>query len=64
MKHFEFKAFAVHNEVDLNKIAVSCGIPKKYTWEEPLILDHHLLANILGGSLKPTARSLFSLSAV
>lgn len=48
MKHFEFKAFAVLNEIDLNKIAVNCGIPKKYTWEEPLILDHKLLGNILG----------------
>ncbi|NMA35185.1 MAG: RMD1 family protein [Clostridiaceae bacterium] len=58
MKHFEFKAFAVHNEVDLNKIAVSCGIPKKYTWEEPLILDHHLLANILGGEFEADGKVL------
>ncbi len=47
MKHFEIKAYSVFNEIDLNKIAVSCGIPKKYTWEEPLILDHQLLWNIL-----------------
>ncbi len=47
MKHLEFKAFAVLNEIDLNKIAVSCGIPKKYTWEEPLILSHKHLQEIL-----------------
>ena len=48
MIHFEFKAYAVLNEIDLNKIAVSCGIPKKYTWEEPLILHDGLLQKILG----------------
>ncbi len=48
MQHYEFKAFAVLNELDLNKIAVSCGIPKKYTWEEPLILDRRHLKEILG----------------
>lgn len=48
MKHFEFKAFAVLNEIDLNQIAESCGIRKKFTWEEPLILGHDLLSNILG----------------
>jgi hypothetical protein len=42
MIHFEFKAYSVLNEIDLNKIAVSCGIPKKYTWEEPLILHNGL----------------------
>lgn len=48
MTHFEFKAYSVLNEIDLNKIAVSCGIPKKYTWEEPLILHDRLLGKILG----------------
>lgn len=48
MTNFHFKAFAVINEIDLNKIAVKCGIPKKYTWEEPLILQGELLKLILG----------------
>lgn len=48
MTHFELKAYAVINEVDLNKIAVSCGIPKKYTWEEPLVLHQDLLQLITG----------------
>jgi required for meiotic nuclear division protein 1 len=36
-----FKAYAVANKIDLNKIAVACNIRKKYTWEEPLILRSH-----------------------
>ena len=47
MNNFLFKAYAVINEIDLNKIAVQCGIPKKYTWEEPLILQGEKLQLIL-----------------
>ncbi len=56
MIHFEFKAYSVLNEIDLNKIAVSCGIPKKYTWEEPLILHDGLLQKILGKNFKEGCR--------
>ena len=56
MIHFEFKAYSVLNEIDLNKIAVSCGIPKKYTWEEPLILHDGLLAKILGRDFEEGSR--------
>ncbi|WP_066318826.1 RMD1 family protein [Bacillus sp. FJAT-29814] len=48
MKAMTFKAFAVVNEIDLNKIAIHCGIPKKFTWEEPLILRGSVLESILG----------------
>lgn len=48
MSNFQLKAYAVLNEIDLNKIAVSCNIPKKYTWEEPLVLRQELLETILG----------------
>jgi len=48
MKNYHFKAYAVINEIDLNKIAVKCGIPKKYTWEEPLVLQGELLQQIFG----------------
>lgn len=44
----KFKAYAVTNEIDLNIIAAQCNIPKKYTWEEPLILHGDTLAAILG----------------
>lgn len=47
MINLKFKAYAVTNEIDLNSIAVKCGIPKKYTWEEPLVLRGELLSSIL-----------------
>lgn len=47
MKPITFKAFAITNEIDLNKIAIHCGIPKKFTWEEPLILKGNVLHSIL-----------------
>jgi uncharacterized Rmd1/YagE family protein len=48
MTNLQFQAYAVTNEINLNQIAVNCGIPKKYTWEEPLILQYELLGSILG----------------
>ena len=47
MKEITFKAFAITNEIDLNKIAIYCGIPKKFTWEEPVTLKEDSLKNIL-----------------
>ncbi|NHM31471.1 RMD1 family protein [Neobacillus terrae] len=47
MKEITFKAFAITNEIDLNKIAIQCGIPKKFTWEEPLTLKEDNLKTIL-----------------
>jgi required for meiotic nuclear division protein 1 len=46
-----FKAYAIINEIDLNKIALQCGIPKKFTWEQPLVLKGDILSNILGKPL-------------
>lgn len=43
-----FLAYAVAPEIELNKMATECGIPKKYTWEEPLVLQDESLATILG----------------
>ncbi|SFB09269.1 MULTISPECIES: RMD1 family protein [unclassified Bacillus (in: firmicutes)] len=47
MKAITFKAFAITNEIDLNKIAIHCGIPKKFTWEQPLILKGDILNSII-----------------
>ncbi|NIK69382.1 MULTISPECIES: RMD1 family protein [unclassified Paenibacillus] len=47
MKEMTFKAYAITNEIDLNQIAIHCGIPKKYTWEQPLMLKGDILASIL-----------------
>ncbi|PLS01827.1 RMD1 family protein [Neobacillus cucumis] len=48
MMDISFKAMAITNEMDLNKIALQCGIPKKFTWEEPLILKGSILQAIIG----------------
>ncbi|MFJ5714723.1 RMD1 family protein [Neobacillus sp. NPDC093127] len=47
MTPIHFKAFAITNEIDLNQIAIQCGIPKKFTWEQPLILKGDILQSIL-----------------
>lgn len=47
MNLMTFKAFAITREIDLNKIAIKCGIPKKFTWEEPLTLKGTILQSIL-----------------
>jgi len=47
MKSMLFKAYAVANEIDLNKIAEKCNIPRKYTWEEPLVLSGGILSSII-----------------
>jgi required for meiotic nuclear division protein 1 len=47
MRAMIFKAYAVTNEIELNKIAIHCGIPKKFTWEQPLILRGDILSSIL-----------------
>ncbi len=60
-----FKAYAVVNEIDLNKIAAQSGIPKKYTWEEPLILEKNALNNILGHPCEPSQMVLiFSFGSI
>lgn len=47
MREYSFKALSITNEIDLNKIATDCGIPKKFTWEQPLILKEDILRSIL-----------------
>ena len=65
MKAITFKAFAVTNEIDLNQIAIHCGIPKKFTWEEPLILRGEILKSIIDQKLDETQLVLvFSFGSV
>ncbi len=47
MLSLNLKAYSVSNEIDLNRIAVELGIKKKYTWEEPLIIQGEILERIL-----------------
>lgn len=65
MQDATFKAFAITNEIDLNQIAVHCGIRKKYTWEEPLILRDGILESILGKKVDETQQVLvFSFGSI
>ncbi|MDW7617071.1 RMD1 family protein [Peribacillus simplex] len=65
MKPITFKAFAITNEIDLNKIAIHCGIPKKFTWEEPLILKGDILNSILNKKMNESQQVLvFSFGSI
>ena len=65
MRDLIFKAYAITNEIDLNKIAVHCGIPKKFTWEEPLILKGEILTSILHKNVDETQMVLvFSFGSI
>ncbi len=65
MRDLTFKAFAITHEIDLNKIAVHCGIPKKFTWEEPLILKGEILRTILHKDVDETQMVLvFSFGSI
>ncbi|MEH7248843.1 RMD1 family protein [Neobacillus niacini] len=65
MRDLTFKAFALTNEIDLNKIAIHCGIPKKFTWEEPLILKGEILKSILQKDVDETQMVLvFSFGSI
>lgn len=35
----EFNAYALSGEIDLNRLAGSIGFPRRYRWEEPMVLD-------------------------
>jgi len=65
MKDFTFKACAITNEIDLNKIAIHCGIPKKFTWEEPLTLRGDILQSILHKTIDQSQQVLvFSFGSI
>jgi uncharacterized Rmd1/YagE family protein len=38
MMRYDFTAYALDGELDLNRLASELGIPRKYRWEEPMIL--------------------------
>lgn len=65
MNAITFKAFAITNEISLNKIAAHCGIPKKFTWEQPLILTSHVLTPIFGKQMDDSKKVLvFSFGSI
>ena len=36
---YDFTAYALFGEIDLNRLATGLGIRGKYRWEEPMILN-------------------------
>lgn len=47
MQIFEFKAFAIASEINLNSIGQHFGITKKLKWEDHLALEQNLLQGII-----------------
>lgn len=65
MSQIKFKAIAVADEIDLNEIALRCNIPKKYTWEEPLVLQGEALTVILEHDLTENQKvSVFAFGSI
>ncbi len=65
MSHMKFKAIAVADEIDLNKIAIKCNVPKKYTWEEPLTLHGEALSIILDRTVNDNQKiSIFAFGSI
>jgi required for meiotic nuclear division protein 1 len=65
MEAITFKAYAITSEINLNKIAINCNIPKKYTWEQPLTLRGDVLKSILHKDVDPAQMVLvFSFGSV
>ncbi|MBC7959240.1 MAG: RMD1 family protein, partial [Vallitaleaceae bacterium] len=61
----KFKAIAVADEIDLNKLAIKCNVPKKYTWEEPLTLQGDALSLILGRTMNEDQKvSIFAFGSI
>jgi uncharacterized Rmd1/YagE family protein len=65
MSCYKLSAWSVSKEIDLNALAKSCGIPKRFTWEEPIVLYGELLKNLVGESeLQEAKVLLFSFGSI
>lgn len=47
MEALNFKAFALKGELDLNKLAASLEITRRYRWEEPMLLNPVTLTSVV-----------------
>ncbi|WP_069998022.1 RMD1 family protein [Cellulosilyticum sp. I15G10I2] len=47
MSYYKLSAWSVSKEIDLNALAKSFEIPKRFTWEEPIRLYGEVLKNLL-----------------
>lgn len=65
MKEYKLKAWSISKEIDLNALAKSFGIPKRFTWEEPINLYGQILKNLIGETIRENAAVLlFSFGSV
>lgn len=65
MSCYKLNAWSVSKEIDLNALAKSFGIPKRFTWEEPISLYGELLSNLIEEEISQDARVLlFSFGSI
>lgn len=65
MSGYKLNAWSVSKEIDLNALAKSFGIPKRFTWEEPINLYGELLQNLIGENISKDATVLlFSFGSI
>ena len=64
MNDLTFTTFAVAKEIDLNRIAVAVGIRKKFTWEEPLVIEGESLRKITSGGVPEERIYVFSFGSI
>lgn len=65
MGFYKLQAWSVSKELDLNAVARSFNIPKRFTWEEPIYLNEKLLSGLIGEDVDQEAKVfLFSFGSV
>jgi len=65
MSFYKLSAWAVSKEIDLNALAKSFGIPKRFTWEEPISLYGELLSKLIEEEISQDASVLlFSFGSI
>jgi uncharacterized Rmd1/YagE family protein len=65
MSCYRLNAWSVSKEIDLNALAKSFGIPKRFTWEEPISIYGELLSKLINQDVSQDARVLlFSFGSI
>jgi uncharacterized Rmd1/YagE family protein len=65
MGGYKLSAWSVSKEIDLNALAKSFGIPKRFTWEEPIHLYGKLLKGLINEAIsKDASVFLFSFGSI
>lgn len=59
MGTYKLNAWSVAKEIELNALAKSFGIPKRFTWEEPIILSGDHLKDLVGEEVEENISVFF-----